>query len=74
MAFLSDLIASYLFEKSEPLLNRTTYHGIYLDDGLVVFNRNNSVQVIKWVDGVSENSVEGGVEPTLPVHHRNMDK
>ena len=49
--FLSDLVTSYIFEKSKTLLNRTTYHGIYQYDGLVVFKRNRSVKEIKdWLE------------------------
>ena len=29
LAFLANLVASYLFEKSKLLINSTTYHGIY---------------------------------------------
>ena len=36
-AFLADLVASYLFERSRSNFHPTTYHGIYIDDGLVVF-------------------------------------
>ena len=35
--FLADLVASYLFEKASPIFRPTIYHGIYRDDGLVVF-------------------------------------
>ena len=35
--FLADLVASYLFEKAPPIFRPTIYHGIYQDDGLVVF-------------------------------------
>ena len=43
-AFLVKLVTPYMFEKSKTLLNRTTYHGIYLDDDMVVFKVNNSIQ------------------------------
>ena len=36
-AFLVDLVASYLFEKSSPIFRPTIYHGIYRDDSLVIF-------------------------------------
>ena len=49
-AFLTALVEFYLIEKSDTLLNRTTYHVIYLYDGLVVFKVNNIVQEIKdWL-------------------------
>ena len=43
-AFLADLVASYLFLKAKTLLNPTIYHGIYQDDGLVVFKGMKSVK------------------------------
>ena len=44
------MVASYLFEKNNTLMNRTTYHIIYFDDGLVVFKGKKSVQEIKdWL-------------------------
>ena len=42
--FLSDLVASYLFEKVKTLMNRTTYHIIYWDDVMVVLKRKSIVQ------------------------------
>ena len=36
-AFLVDLVASYLFEKSSLIFRQTIYHDIYRVDGLVVF-------------------------------------
>ena len=51
MAFLDDLVSSYLFQKYKAILDPTTYHGIYLDDGLVVFKGNKSVNEIKdWLE------------------------
>ena len=48
---LADLVASYLFEIVKAILNPKTYHGIYLDDGLVVFKGNKSVNEIKnWLE------------------------
>ena len=52
MAFLTNLIAYYLFEKSKTLINLATYHGIYRNDGMVVFKGKNIVQEIK--DGLVE--------------------
>ena len=43
-AFLVELVASYLFEKSNTLLNLTNYHVIYHDHGLVVFKVKKSIQ------------------------------
>ena len=36
-AFLADLVASYLFKEAKANFRPTIYHGIYRDDGLVVF-------------------------------------
>ena len=50
MAFLANLVASYLFENAKTLLNRITYHGIYQDYGMVVFKIKKRVQEIKnWL-------------------------
>ena len=46
-AFLADLVASYLFEKAKAHFHPTLYHGIYRDDGLVVFKGKKSVKEIK---------------------------
>ena len=43
-AFLADLVASYTFETSKAILNLKTYHGIYWDDGLVVFKGKKSAK------------------------------
>ena len=45
--FLAGLVASCLFEKSKANFHPTTYHGIYRNDGLVVFKVNNSSREIK---------------------------
>ena len=51
LAILSDLVASYFFEKFKAVLNPTTYHGIYLNDGPVMFNGKKSVNEIKaWLE------------------------
>ena len=49
MAFLSKLVASYLFEKSKTILNRTTYHGIYRNESMLVFKGKKMVQEIKYL-------------------------
>ena len=49
-AFLADLVASYLFEKSNANFRPTIYHGIYRDDGLVVFKGKKKASEIKdWL-------------------------
>ena len=50
-AFLADLVASYLFEKSKLDFLRTIYHSTYQDDGLVVFKGKNKASEIKdWLE------------------------
>ena len=51
LSFLSDLVASYLFDKAKALLNPKFYHGVYQDYSLVVFKRKKSVKEIKdWLE------------------------
>ena len=50
-AFLADLVASYFFEKASPISRPTIYHGIYRDDGLVVFKGKKKTSEIKdWLE------------------------
>ena len=50
-AFLADLVASYLFDKSSPIFRPTIYHGIYQYDGLVVFKGKKETSEIKdWLE------------------------
>ena len=46
-AFLADLVASYLFEKSKLNFRPKIYHVIYQDDGLVVFKGKKKASDIK---------------------------
>ena len=46
-AFLADLVASYLFEKSKANFHPTTYHGIYRYDRLVAFKGKKCAREIK---------------------------
>ena len=49
--FLSNLVASYLFEKATANFQPTIYHGIYRDDGLVVFKGKNKASEIRdWIE------------------------
>ena len=49
--FLSDLVASYLFEKAKANFQPTIYHGIYRDDGLVVFKGKKEANNIRdWIE------------------------
>ena len=53
--FLSDLVASYLFKKVKANFHPTTYHGIYIDDGLVVFTgKSNAKEVKNWLKRFSK--------------------
>ena len=37
-AFLANLVASILLEKTDHHFENTKFHGIYRDDGIVIFN------------------------------------
>ena len=45
---MADLVASYLLEKSKLNFRPTIYHGIYRDDGLVVFKDKKKASEIKY--------------------------
>ena len=48
---MADLVASYLFEKAKANFRPTIYHGIYRDDGLVVFKGKKKASEIKdWLE------------------------
>ena len=50
MESLASLVVAYLFEKANTLLKRTTYHGIYRDESLVVLKGKKSIKEIKhWL-------------------------
>ena len=73
LALLSNLVVSYHFEKYKTLLNRTTYHGIYKYDDMVVFKGKKSVKEIKigyW--SFSKQWKRRWVTNTL-IHLGNMD-
>ena len=81
--FLAELVLSYRFDKSKDILNLTIYHGIYRDDGLLMFKGKKSVKEIKyWLEEFQKtvNMAEGNqylqfteeiwktdVNPPLPV-------
>ena len=44
LAFLAELVASYLCEKAKTNFRPTTYHEIYIDDSLVVFKVKNNTR------------------------------
>lgn len=50
-AWLADLVAVWILDNSENLFRRTShYHGIYRDDGLIVFKNEWSIDHIdKWI-------------------------
>ena len=52
-AFLADLVASFIFEKTEHLLNDTRYKEIYRDDGLIIFK--NTLKYLKIVKFLKKN-------------------
>ena len=48
--FLVDLVASYVLEKCSNEFKNTLYHGIYRDDGLIVFNSKlTQHQISSWL-------------------------
>ena len=52
---MADLVASYLFEKSKANFSPTIYHGIYRDDGLVVFKGTTKASDIRdWMEEFQE--------------------
>ena len=38
-AWLADLVAAYILEKTKNMFKGTKYHGIYRDDGFVIFEK-----------------------------------
>ena len=51
LAFLSNLVASYLFEKAKLNFRPTIYHRIYQGYGLVLFKGKKKVSEIKdWLE------------------------
>ena len=42
------MVAYYLFENTKYLFNQTTHHGIYRDNGLLVFKGKKSTQEIRY--------------------------
>ena len=50
-AFLASLVESCIFEKDKANFHPTTYHGIYRDEGLVVFTGKKISREIKdWIE------------------------
>ena len=45
---MADLVGSYLFEKARANFRPTIYHGIYIDDGLLVFKGKKKASEIKY--------------------------
>ena len=50
-AWLADLVAAWILEKTESLFRRTSnFHGIHRDDGVVIFkNKWNVKQIDCWI-------------------------
>ena len=60
------MVVSYLFDKVNTLLNRTTFHNICRDDGMVLLKVNNSVQEIKyWLAGFQQTVDKAAVNQHL---------
>ena len=50
-AFLANLVASYLFDEAKDNFRPTIYHGIYRDDGMVVFKGDSKASKIReWLE------------------------
>ena len=74
LAFLSNLVASYLFEKAKAILNPKTYHGIYRDDGPVVFKGKKSAKEVKyWLEEFQQTVNRAAGNQHLQIHRGNMD-
>ena len=72
--FLADLVASYLFEKAKAHFHPTIYHGIYRNDGLVVFKGSDKCKRDKrLVIRAPENSGLGIGKPTPQSHRGNLE-
>ena len=62
-AFLANLVASYLLEETEEYFEKTKFHGIYRDDGIVAFNGKLTFAEIQvWLKRFQEkiNKITGG--------------
>ena len=62
-AFLADLVASFLLEKTNHHFENTKFHGIYRDDGLVIFNDNKRFdELANWLENFQTdiNTLTGG--------------
>ena len=75
MELLTDLVASYLFEKPKDLLNQTTYHDIYHDDFMVVIQDKEYYPIDKvLVCRFSTDIGQGGGQPIPTFKNGDMDK
>ena len=62
-AFLADLVASYLLEKTKKIFINTHYHGIYCNDGFVAFKGNQKIEELRnWLQKFQQsiNKITGG--------------
>ena len=62
-ALLANLVASYLLEETEEYFEKTKFHGIYRDDGIVAFNGKLTFAEIQvWLKRFQEkiNKITGG--------------
>jgi len=75
-AFLADLVASFLLEKTNHHFENTKFHGIYRDDGLVIFNDNKRFyELANWLENFQTdiNALTGGTFLPFPRHEDPMD-
>ena len=54
-AWLADLVASYILEMNKKQFENTIYHGIYRDDGFMIFNKIMSpIEIDTWLTKFQE--------------------
>eukprot|EP00957_Ditylum_brightwellii_P099100 7547684-Ditylum_brightwellii.AAC.1 len=50
LAFLADIVASYMFEETDECFRQCIFRGIYRGDGLVVFvGKRNKSEIQEWL-------------------------
>jgi len=75
-AFLADLVASFLLEKTNNHFKNTQFHGIYRDDGIVVFDGNKKFcELPNWLNEFQNyiNDLTEGTFFAIPQHATPMD-
>ena len=62
------------FEKAKAHFYPKIYHGIYRDDGLVLFKGKKSVKEIKdWLDEFQKTVDKAARKPTPPIYRGNLE-